>query len=147
MLTRREFRVTQADELDQILRLPTSRTVVLELPSLKSDETSRWEREINALLHTCGCGEATAALLIVISAFLAVAYAFWNTVKGAPFLSIAIGLGCSVLSIAIGKAFGKCRGWRRLAISVRRLHAMLMHRALNDGVTSRPIPLALEGDL
>lgn len=135
MVTRQHLRITQPDGLDQVLRLPTSSSVVLELPSLESDETKCWQRELNTSLQTCGCGEATAALLIGMGALLVVASSFWNTVKGALFPSIAIGLGWLVLSIAIGKAFGKLRGRRRLVTSVRRLRALLMHRAFYHGAT------------
>jgi hypothetical protein len=134
MAGREHLRITQPDGLDEVLRLPTSSSVVLELPSLESDETSCWQCELNTLLQSCGCGEATAALLINVGALLVVAYTYWNTVKGAPFPSIAIGLGCSVLSIAIGKAVGKLRGRRRLTTSVRRLHTVLMHRASGQGM-------------
>ena len=148
MLTRQHIRITQPDGLDQILRLPTSSSVVLELSSLQSDESGCWERDINDLLRkTCGCGEATAALLIVMAALLVGAYVFWNAVKGVPFVSIAIGLGCFLSSIATGKAFGKWRGRRRLTTSVRRLHALLMHRAFDHRVISRPMLLALQGDI
>jgi hypothetical protein len=148
MFTRQDFQITQPAGLDQILRLPTSKSVVLELPSLRSDETEGWQREINALLRkTCGCGEATAALLMVMAALLVGVYVFWNTVKGSPFLSIAIGLGCFISSIAIGKAFGKWRGRRRLATSIRRLHAILMQRALDHGAASRIMAKTLEGNL
>ena|SRR5947208_12056438 len=145
MVTRQKLRITQPDGLDQILRLPTSSSVVLELSSLQSDESECWERDINDLLRkTCGCGEATAALLIVMAALLVGGYVFWNTLKGAPLLSIAIGLGCSVLSIAIGKAFGKWRGRRRLATSVRPLHGVLINRVFDHGVTSPSMPQALQ---
>ena len=138
MVTRQHFRITQPNGLEQVLQLPMSSSVILELPSLESDETKRWQFELNILLQTCGCGEATAALLITMGAFLGVAYVFWNTVKGALFLSLVIGLGCSALSIAIGKAFGKLRGRRRLATAVRQLHVVLMRRTFDLSTPQKP---------
>ncbi len=130
MLASQHLQITRPHGLDQVVRLPRLRSVALELPALEPDETEHWQREINTLLQTCGCGEAAGALLINLGALLVLAYLSWSTVKGAPFRSIAIGLGCSALSVAIGKALGKYRGRRRLLASVRRLHAVLMRRAV-----------------
>lgn len=132
MVTRQPLRVTQPTALDQVARLPASGSVVLEFPSLPSDEAKTWQREINALLHTCGCGEATAALLIALGALSIVACASWNTVTASPLLASVIGLGCSALSIAVGKVFGQRRGRRRLTDSIGRLQAVLTRRALDQ---------------
>ena len=99
---------------------------MLELPSLAPNETEFWQHQFNTLLRTCGCSEATAALLVNLGVLATFGYGFWNVVKSMPFLAIAIGLVCSILSIAAGKAFGKWRGRRRLANSVRDLQAMLL---------------------
>lgn len=148
MFTRQEFQITRQDELDLILRLPSSTRVVIELPSLQSDETESWQCEINALLRkTCGCGEATAVLLSVMAALVVVGHVFWNSVKIAAFLSFAIGVGCFVLAVVIGKVFGQWRGRRRLAASVCNLQTILMHRASEHGLIPRPMPVVLQEDL
>ena len=128
------LRITQPDGLDQVIRLPFLSSVVLELPSLESDETTRWQSELNTLLHTCGCSEAAAALLITMGVMSVGAWFDWDTVKSAPFLSVALGLAGCVLSIAAGKAFGRLRGRRRLANSVRLLRAVLMQRTFDRHV-------------
>jgi hypothetical protein len=128
------------DDLAQVFKVPTSSSVVLELPWLESDEADGWQRELNSRLQTCGCGEAAAALLVNTGALVVVASTYWNTVKSAPFLSIVISLGVTILSVAIGKTVGKWRGRRRLAAAVRRLHAVLMQRAANPPGLSRTTP-------
>jgi len=129
------LQITQPNGLDNVLRLPASARVVLDLPSLTADETQRWQHELDALLQrTCGCNEAAASLLIVLGGLAVLAYVFSNTVRGAPVLSIATAVGSALLGIAGGKAFGKLRGQRRLATLLRRLRARLIDRALDRGV-------------
>jgi hypothetical protein len=135
MDTKKRVRITQSDELDQVVRDPTPCCVVLELPSLASDETAIWQQELNKRLNTCGCGEAAAALLISLGTILIVAFTSWNSLKDAPFFSITIAISCLVSSVAIGKIFGKLRGRRRLVASVGRLQRVLKSRLNHHDVT------------
>jgi len=119
------------------VREPTPGYVLLELPSLGSDEIAIWQHELNKRLHTCGCSEAAAALLISLGTILIVAFTSWNLLKGAPFASAAIALSCLVSSVAIGKVFGKLRGRRRLVASVARLQRVLKSRLNHHDATYR----------
>lgn len=135
MVSSPHLQITRPNGLDHVLLLPASAKVVLDLPSLTADETQRWQHEIDALLQkTCGCNEAAASLLVVLGSLAVLAYVFSNSVRGAPVLSIATAAGSALLGIAGGKAFGKLRGRRRLATSLRRLRARLFDRALDRGL-------------
>ncbi len=122
-------RVTQAHELGQILTLPPSSTVVLDVAAMTSMESTGWEGEINRSLRTCGCDEATLALLLNFGVLSFVGWSQWEAISGAPVLATVIGIGCSCLAVAVGKTVGRLRGRRRLVASVDRLRAVLVRRA------------------
>ena len=63
-------------------------------------------------LQTCGCNEATVALLLNCGVLSLVAWSHWDAITRAPVLSSGIAIACSGLAIAAGKAVGKLRGNR-----------------------------------
>jgi hypothetical protein len=130
LITGKPLLVTQPDGLDQVLRLPMQSSVLIELPTLGAEESTRWQREINKILHTCGCSEATAALLITMGLISIYIWFNWGVVKSAPFFSFALGIAVCATSIAAGKAFGKFRARRHLVESVRLLQSILMQSAI-----------------
>ena len=119
------LRVTQADQLGDLLALPPPCAVVLELDSMPAREAMEWERKINHRLRTCGCDEATAALFINIGFLSALAWWHWDVISAAPVLSTALGVSCCCLAVAGGKTFGRSRGRRRLAATVDGLRTVL----------------------
>ena len=129
MPTGTNLRIDQPDTLSDILRSPAPGSLLLDLPLLDAVESKHWQAKLNKLLNPCGCGEAAAALLISFSILLAVGVIFWHTWKGAPFQSSALGLTLWVVTIAVGKKYGKLRGRRRLAASIAQLQALLKHRS------------------
>jgi hypothetical protein len=121
--------VTHAHQLGDLLASPPPCTVVLELDSLPAREAMEWERNINRRLRTCGCDEATAAIIINIGLLSAVAWWRWDLISAAPLLSTVVGIGCCCLAVAGGKQFGRSRGRRRLAATVDGLRAVLSRPA------------------
>ena len=130
---RDHIRVTKADELGQMLTLPPSSTVMLDVPSMAPDRAREWECELNrGLRRTCGCDEGTAALLLAALALCFAAWSQWDLVSNSPTVSASIALGCLLSAIAAGKALGRLRGRRRLARAVHRLRAELAGPEANE---------------
>jgi hypothetical protein len=125
---RDQFCIEHAHELLQVLKMPASRAVVLDVTTMPPEEARGWERELNRSLHTCGCDEGTAALLLTGMVLSLVAWLHWDVVSVAPVFSAAIGIAGCVAAIGAGKAFGRLRGRRRLKRTVLQLHAELARR-------------------
>ena len=117
--------VTRPDQLRRVLEEATTKTVVLQLPSLAPNEGSYWENRLNAEQRACGCGEGAAFLLITLIALAILLF------SGSPLLPksmMGTAVLCTVLavtSIVIGKAFGRFRAKRRLARAIHELSVTL----------------------
>jgi hypothetical protein len=135
--------IAEADSLDAVLTLPHGSVVVLDLPSLQRDDQSHWQHELNAMLRACGCGEAAGFFLSATVIGLITAYAYTAGFQHTVLFSLILAFTCSLLSIPLGKAFGKLRARHRLTTKIRCLQALLKRRALDAGelspVHARPL--------
>ncbi|HEY8094883.1 MAG TPA: hypothetical protein VIE65_02160 [Methylobacter sp.] len=125
------FVVNHPDSLLQIVKAAVVKKVVLQLPSLAPNEISYWENRLTAEKNACGCGEATAFLLLML---VAQASLFFSGSSLLPESTLVASLYCvtlALMSIGIGKAFGRYRASSRLKRSVHELILALNNRPLN----------------
>ena len=97
-------------------------SIALELEGMKGEDRERWEQRLNRAYHECGCGAATAALLLGIAGLVIA----WLTAPGGLSLGLAAaGVAAVLLVSVLAKSLHKAVARRRL----RRDVAVLKHLA------------------
>jgi hypothetical protein len=121
--------ITNLNELTDLPFEAIPIRIILQIPELSHEEHAKWQREINAYMNACGCGEGAAFLVTALLLLLLTAFSLWSVARVYPvrFGVLSMMLVCG--SVGVGKWFGKMRAagkWRR---SIAALHALLAVRS------------------
>lgn len=124
------FVINHPDQLLQILEDTTSKSVVLQIPSLTENEILYWEDKLTTEKNACGCEEGTVFLLITLVGLAILIFNGSSLLPKGSITTTFLGIALSFMSIGIGKSFGIHRAKHRLARSIHELNAALNGRQL-----------------
>jgi len=97
-----------------------------------SDEIACLQRRIDRDAHACGCSEGAAALFVTLLAITGLTVRYWHLVRAHLAIWSGVAIALAIMSIAVGKAFGKRIARRRLQHTKALLQAIA---ASNGGST------------
>jgi hypothetical protein len=84
-----------------------------------------WGEKLNSAISACGCGEAAAFLLVVIAVVSALAYFNAPIIPRGIVPITSLGLVLVIISVGIGKSYGRKKARYRLQAMVNQLGTML----------------------
>jgi hypothetical protein len=103
--------------------LTVSPSVVLDLPDIDKEESSRWQSLINRLLSACGCAEGAVFLIVAILGYFGFLAIFRPEQPWLTWSTVGIAFGVAVGASLIGKLTGLIRARVLLGIAIRHLEA------------------------
>jgi hypothetical protein len=117
--------IAHRDQLRLIANIRPPRRVALRFLEFTESDGILWEEKLNSAISACGCGEAAVFLFVAIAVVSALAYFNSPISPRGIFATTSLGLVLGIVSVGIGKSYGRKRARYRLQAMVNQLRTML----------------------
>ncbi len=111
--------VTDLDSLQRVRSLRRGSRVVLNLPALPDEESSKLQAHLNRCISECGCSVGARALIASVAACILFDSLYWSAFCAHILKALGINLLLCFVAAGLGRTLGRYRAKLQVARTVQ----------------------------